>query len=77
MHEIFQYEEEIGKTIDFGECKTICYTSTDFVTKTNIKESCVFDMELAFICAMFDKVKAIKVISDNLDLHTYEKCIEE
>ena len=77
LHEVFQYEEEPNKTVDYPNSKIICYTSTDFVTKTTIKESCVFDMELAFICAMFDKVKAIKVVSDNLDLHTYEKRIEE
>lgn len=77
LHELFQYEEEICKTVDFTNSKTICYTSTDFVVKTNIEEPCVFDMELAYICAMFDKVKAIKVVSDNLDLHTYNKCVEE
>lgn len=76
LHELFQYEEEIGNTIDFPNHKTICYTSTDFVVKTKIEEPCVFDMEFAFICAMFKHVKAIKVVSDNLDLHTYEKCIE-
>lgn len=48
-----------------------CYTSTDFVTHTNKKESCVFDMELAFICALFDNVSAIKVVSDNLDIKEY------
>lgn len=77
LHEIFQYEEENCKTTDYPQSKMICYTSTDFVTKTNIKEPCVFDMELAFICAMFDKVKAIKVVSDNLDLNIYEECVKE
>lgn len=52
-----------------------CYTSTDFVTQTNIEEDCVFDMELAFICSMFDNVSAIKIISDNLNLNQYEKSI--
>ena len=77
LHELIEYKEEIEKTIDFPKHKTICYTSTDFVTKTNIEDPCVFDMELAYICAMFDKVKAIKVVSDNLDIHEYEKCVEE
>ena len=76
LHEMFQYEEEPCKTIDFPQAKTICYTSTDFVTKTNIKEPCVFDMELAYICAMFDNVKAIKVVSDNLNLHTYQEYVK-
>ena len=77
LHELFKYEEKIGETMDYPKSKTICYTSTDFVTKTNIEEPCVFDMELAYICAMFDKVKSIKVVSDNLDLHAYEKCTKE
>lgn len=77
LHELFKYEEEIGKTVDFPKSEIFCYTSTDFVTQTKIEEPCVFDMELAYICAMFDKVKAIKIVSDNLDLHTYEKCVEE
>lgn len=77
LHEIFKYDEESSKTVDFPESKLFCYTSTDFVTKTNIEESCVFDMELAYICAMFDKVKAIKIVSDNLDLHAYKQCSNE
>ena len=77
LHEIFHYEEQPIKTMDYPDSKTVCYTSTDFVVKTGIKEPCVFDMELAYICSMFDKVKSIKVVSDNLDLHTYEECIEE
>ena len=50
-----------------------CFTSTDFVTKTDIKEPCVFDMELAFICALGFKVRAYKFVSDNLSLKEYEK----
>lgn len=50
-----------------------CYTSTDFIVKTNIKEKCVFDMELAFIKAMFPNTRAIKVVSDNLDKKQYDK----
>ena len=77
LHELFAYDEEVSRTLDCDTSPITCYTSTDFVTKTNIDEPCVFDMELAYICAMFDKVRAIKVISDNLDLHAYEQCIEE
>lgn len=54
-----------------------CYTSTDFVTETDIKEPCVFDMELAFICSMFDNVRSIKVVSDNLNKEDYEKNIKK
>lgn len=77
LHELFQYDEEVSKTIDYPNAEMTCYTSTDFVVKTKIDEPCLFDMELAFICAMFDRVKAIKIVSDNLDLHAYEKCVED
>lgn len=50
-----------------------CYTSTDFVTKAEIKEDCVFDMELAFICSLFDNVWALKVVSDNLNKEEYNE----
>ena len=53
-----------------------CYTSTDFVTKTKIKEDCVFDMELAYIRALFDNVWAIKVVSDNLNKKQYKEKIK-
>lgn len=73
-------------SVDFYECNpnnlTIgdynCYTSTDFVTKCNIEEPCVFDMELAFICALgFKRVRSIKKVSDNLSLKEYEKSVEK
>ena len=55
-----------------------CYTSSDFVTKTDETKTCVFDMELAYICAMgFKRVESIKIISDNLSLKQYEKNIEK
>lgn len=50
-----------------------CYTSTDFVLKTNTKEPCVFDMELAYIASMFKNVRAIKVISDKLSYVEFKK----
>lgn len=54
-----------------------CFTSNDFVTETKIKKPCVFDMELAYICALgFKKVKAIKIVSDNLSLEQYEEEIK-
>ena len=53
-----------------------CYTSNDFVLETDIKEPCVFDMELAYICAMFNNVESIKIVSDNLSLKQYEENIE-
>ena len=51
-----------------------CYTSNDFILKTNIKEPCVFDMELAYICALgFKNVESIKIVSDNLSLKEYDE----
>lgn len=55
-----------------------CYTNNDFVTETNMTRPCVFDMELVYILAMgFKNVKSIKIISDNLSLHEYDKTIKE
>lgn len=55
-----------------------CYTSNDFVLETNIKELCVFDMELAYIMALgFKNVESIKIVSDNLSLKKYEETIKE
>ena len=51
-----------------------CFTSNDFVLKTNIKKPCVFDMELAYILALgFKRVESIKIVSDNLSLKQYEE----
>lgn len=56
---------------------TMCYTSNDFVLQTDIKKSCVFDMELAYILALgFKKVESIKIVSDNLSLKQYEEEIK-
>lgn len=53
-----------------------CYTSNDFVLTTDIKEPCVFDMELAYIMALgFKNVTSIKIVSDNLSLKEYEENI--
>lgn len=53
-----------------------CYTSNDFVLNTDIKEPCVFDMELAYIMALgFKRVKSIKIVSDNLSIKEYEQNI--
>lgn len=55
-----------------------CYTSNDFVTHTDIKEPCLFDMELAYIVGMgFKNVSAIKIVSDNLSLHEYEDTVSK
>ena len=55
-----------------------CYTSTDFVTETDMTEPCLFDMELAFILAMgFSDVIAEKVVSDNLCMDEHRDMISE
>lgn len=54
-----------------------CFTSNDFVLKTDLKKPCVFDMELAYICALgFKRIKSIKIVSDNLSLKEYEKSMK-
>ena len=53
-----------------------CYTSDDFVTHTDIKAPCAFDMELAYIVALgFRRVESIKIVSDNLNNKQYEETI--
>lgn len=71
-HPEVEYEEETFKL----DGDVACYTSCDFVTKTDIKTPCVFDMELAFILAMgFKNVVAYKVVSDCLDINQFEKTL--
>lgn len=51
--------------------RAVCYSNTDFVLQSDYRD-CVFDMELAYICALgFRCVRSLKVVSDNLSLHTY------
>jgi hypothetical protein len=51
--------------------KVKCYTSTDFVEKSDHKG--IFDMELYILATIFPKIKSIKVVSDNLNLKQYRK----
>jgi hypothetical protein len=74
-HPNVDYKEKIYKLKNKQDniYKNVCFTSNDFVTKCNIKEPCVFDMELAYICALgFKRVESIKIVSDNLSLKEYE-----
>lgn len=53
-----------------------CYTAGDFVIATEIKEPCIFDMELGYILAMgFRNVRSIKIISDTLNIDEYERTV--
>lgn len=79
LHENAKFPEQTKYCYVKANCHDIvatCYTSTDFVTKTKIKEDCVFDMELAYICSMFDNVWAIKVVSDNLNKKQYREKVK-
>ena len=52
---------------------SICYSNTDFVLQSDYRD-CVFDMELAYIAGMgFEHVSSLKIVSDNLSLHTYRE----
>lgn len=74
-HPSVDYEEPSYST---AQGTVTCYTSNDFVTHTDIKAPCVFDMELAYIMALgFTNVQSIKVVSDNLSVQQYEKTIKE
>lgn len=73
-HPNVSYEERAYKLKD-GD--VLCYTSSDFVTQTDIQEPVVFDMELAYIMALgFKNVKSIKIVSDNLSLKDYSETIQ-
>lgn len=58
-----------------NELKLIdCYTSDRFVQETNIKETCVFDMELNAITLFpHKKIHSIKIVSDTLNANTYNE----
>lgn len=58
------------------EAPVTCLTSNDLIENTNIEEPVVFDMELVYLPALgFEHVSAIKIVSDNLNLHEYAKTI--
>ena len=53
--------------------ESVCYSNTDFVLQSDYRD-CVFDMELAYIAALgFENLYSIKIVSDNLSLHTYRE----
>lgn len=53
--------------------ESVCYSNTDFVLQSDYRD-CVFDMELAYIAALgFEHLCSIKIVSDNLSLHTYRE----
>ncbi len=77
-HPSVTYEEPMYHLHVTGKYpQAVCYTNTDFVLQSRYND-CLFDMELAFIMVMgFEKVRSIKVVSDNLSLHSYRKTATE
>ena len=56
------------------ESPVACLTSSDLIEKTVIEEPVIFDMELVYLPALgFKHVSAIKIISDNFNLHERAK----
>ena len=69
---------DIDEPVYVLDGKINCYTSNDFVLSTEIREPCVFDMELAFIMALgFRNVISEKVVSDNLSLKEFSNTRSE
>ena len=79
-HEKAQFTEDMKflnmKLFEEYDDSAFCYTSTDFVEHTDKINPCVFDMELAFIRAIFKNVRSIKVVSDNLNKNEYNNIIK-
>ena len=75
VHKVAVSASEINSNfVEYKEIKLAkdgakCYSSNNFVTKTNNKG--IFDMELYTIANIFPKVKAIKVVSDSLSMKQY------
>lgn len=61
------------------EADTLCLTSGDFVLDgAALPTKSVVDMELAYIAAFgFQSLKAVKYVSDNLNLNQYEQCLKK
>lgn len=78
---IEKFEDNSLKTLVNKEIKKLsCYSAESFVTKTDIKEDVVFDMELYSIF-MISKIYnidliSLKKVSDNLSLDEYYKNLE-
>ncbi|HBC85172.1 MAG TPA: hypothetical protein DCZ30_07280 [Clostridiales bacterium] len=64
-----------------GIKKVECYSAESFVTKTSLKKSIAFDMEvhsIAILCDMYKiPLMSLKKISDNLSLNDYYDNLKE
>ena len=80
--EIYEIEEYCRKILHNKEnvLNLPCYSAESFVTKTDIKEDVLFDMELHsiyIICQMYGiELISLKKVSDNLSLDNYYKNID-
>lgn len=80
--EIYEIEEYCKKILHNKEnvLNLPCYSAESFVTKTDIKEDVIFDMELHsiyIICQMYGiELISLKKVSDNLSLDNYYKNID-
>ena len=75
------FDDDRIKTIQNEEISKLpCYSAESFVTSTKIKENVLFDMELHSIylaCCMYGiDLRALKKVSDNLNLDDYYKNID-
>lgn len=69
LHEV-EYEDTFF-SLDYGPT---CYTGTDFVQAAHQKG--LYDMELAFICALGFHVTSLKTVSDHCNYEEYERNIK-
>ena len=53
------------------ESKVKCYTSIDFVEKT--EHTGIFDMELYTLASLFPNIKSVKIVSDNLNFKDWKQ----
>ena len=71
--------QEMTFTLDSPCSEAVCFTAGDFVLDgEELPGHAVVDMELAHIAAFgFSRLRAVKYVSDNLNLDQYNKTIEK
>lgn len=76
-HPNVEFQEETFTLLESAEAT--CLTSGDFVLEgADLPAKSVVDMELAYIAAFgFASLRAVKYVSDNLNLHQYESCLKK
>ncbi len=76
-HPNVDFKETTFHLMDGAEA--LCLTAGDFVLAgADLPAKSVVDMELAYIAAFgFQSLKAVKYVSDNLNLNQYEQCLKK